>query len=165
MTSRGPIHHEQDVRVRRGVARLTFRDDPNLVPVALDAFECIGPFHAAKLASINIRDNADLLRLCADAKGRGVVSGSTGLRRESLLEWARVADLTTVPGITPPLAALLMACQVTTIDDLRRHTAPALEAKLQRASASLGAVDIVPRPDEIDRWIAHAREYEGAVTV
>ena len=80
--------------------------------------EGLGPVYAEKLKQYGVRSFDDLLKNAATHKGRKEMSAAIGVSEKNLLEWATLADLMRIRGISLAYAVLLAACGVDNTHEL-----------------------------------------------
>jgi predicted flap endonuclease-1-like 5' DNA nuclease len=94
----------------------------------IDDIEGIGPSFAKKLASAKIATTEELLKLCGNPQGRKAVAASTAICEGKLLDWANMADLMRVSGVSTQYSELLKAAGVDTVKELAQRKADNLAA-------------------------------------
>ncbi|MCL6607325.1 MAG: DUF4332 domain-containing protein [Geminicoccaceae bacterium] len=126
--------------------------------------EGIGPTYAAKLEAARIATTADLLKACADPKGRKALAQSTGIDEARLLKWANMADLMRIKGVGKQYAELLEAAGVDTVRELERRVAANLVAKMAEVNAARKLTRAVPAEKMVAGWIEQAKSLPPALT-
>ncbi|BCX16753.1 MAG: ferredoxin [Geminicoccaceae bacterium] len=126
--------------------------------------EGIGPTYAAKLQAANIATTADLLRACADSKGRKALAQSTGIDEARLLKWANMADLMRIKGVGKQYAELLEAAGVDTVKELKQRVPANLAAKMAEVNAARKLTRAVPAEKMVARWIEQAKSLPPALS-
>ena len=126
--------------------------------------EGIGPAFSEKLSSVGIATTDDLLRLCANAKGRADVSEKTGLKTSQLLAWADMADMMRLNGVGPQFSELLKASGVDTVKELRTRNAENLTTKLAEINAEKKLARAVPALSQVSGWIEQAKTTEPLIS-
>ncbi len=126
--------------------------------------EGIGPAYEAKLNEIGISSVEDLLEKGASPKGREEIVGQTGIDHKRVLDWVGMADMFRVKGIASQFAELLKAAGVDTIKELRTRNAENLHKKLTEVNEEKKLTRAVPRLDQVEDFIAQAKELEPRVT-
>ena len=82
----------------------------------------LGPQSAAKLKAVGIRTTDGLLRSAGSAKARKILAAKTGIGEQQLLEWANIAAIMSVKGISTGKAGLIRASgYVFAIDENQGH--------------------------------------------
>lgn len=119
--------------------------------------EGIGPTYAAKLQQAQIATTADLLKACADPKGRKSLAQSTGIEEARLLKWANMADLMRIKGVGKQYAELLEAAGVDTVKELKQRVAKNLAAKMAEINAERKLARAVPAEKMVAGWIEQAK--------
>lgn len=123
----------------------------------IDEIEGIGPAYKEKLAAANIKTTDDLLKHCAEAKGRKSVAEATGLSEKHLLNWSNMADMMRVSGIGPQYAELLEASGVDTVKELQHRNAENLATKMEQINAVKNLANATPASSVIQGWIDQAK--------
>lgn len=126
--------------------------------------EGVGEKFAAKLAEAGIRTTADLLRECADPKGRKATAEKTGFDAAKLLKWANMADLMRLKGVGGEFAELLEAAGVDTVKELKQRDPENLAAKLAEVNEARKLVRRVPGVQSVGGWIEEAKSTEPILT-
>lgn len=126
--------------------------------------EGIGPSYAAKLQTSKIGTTSDLLKACADPKGRKALAQATGIEEGRLLKWANMADLMRIKGVGKQYAELLEAAGVDTVKELKQRVAANLAAKMAEVNASKKLTRAVPAEKMVAGWIEQARSLPPALS-
>jgi len=130
----------------------------------IEEIEGIGPAYGAKLASAGVKSTDDLLRLCANRKGRAAVAESTGISEKLLLGWANKADLMRISGIGPQFSDLLEAAGVDTVKELATRRADNLTVKLGEINAAKKLARTVPVESVVSDWIDKAKGLDPTIS-
>ena len=130
----------------------------------IDDIEGIGPAMKEKLAKVEIQTTDDLLKLCADKKGRASTAESTGCSEKQLLKWANMADLMRVSGVGEEYSELLEAAGVDTIKELRNRNAENLAAAMKATNDEKSLTRTVPSAATLQKWIDHAKTLEPCIS-
>ena len=130
----------------------------------IEEIEGIGPAFASKLAGAQIQTTDDLLKHCADPKGRKSTSESTGIGESQLLKWANMADLMRVSGVGRQYAELLEASGVDTIKELRNRNAENLTAKMKEVNEEKNLANATPADSVVAEWIKQAKNIDPAIS-
>ncbi len=126
--------------------------------------EGIGPAYANKLADAKIRTTNDLLKHCADAKGRLAISLKTGMSERQLLKWVNMADLMRIKGVGSEFSELLEAAGVDTVKELRTRSAENLTAKMREVNADRRLTRSTPSLKSVKKWVTHAGQLVPVIT-
>lgn len=126
--------------------------------------EGIGPTYAAKLEAAQITTTADLLKACADPRGRKALAQATGIDEQRLLKWANMADLMRIKGIGKQYAELLEAAGVDTVKELKQRVAANLAAKMAEVNAARKLTRAVPAAKMVAGWIDQAKTLPPALS-
>lgn len=106
-----------------------------------------------------------LLDAGASKQGREEIAAKTGLDEKKILRWVNMADLFRIKGVAESYSNLLELAGVDTVKELRNRIPANLHAKMVEVAASHeGVVKRVPRLDEVESWVAQAKEMEPKVT-
>jgi predicted flap endonuclease-1-like 5' DNA nuclease len=130
----------------------------------IEEIEGIGPAYAAKLAPAGVKTTRDLLKRCADRKGRKHLAEATAISEKRLLEWANLADLMRIRGIGRQFAELLEAAGVDTVRELRHRKAGNLAEKLSEVQKAKRLTRATPGAVRVQRWIDEAQATEPLIT-
>lgn len=137
---------------------------------SIEVIEGIGSANGKKLRDAGIKTCARLLLTCCDKRGRVAVAEATGIGEGLLLEWANRADLMRVKGVGSEYSDLLEAAGVDTVKELRRRNAENLAVAMVECNAAhmkktkRSIVRRTPALTEVERWIAHAKTLDPAIT-
>ena len=130
----------------------------------IEEIEGIGPSFAQKLAQAEIKTTNDLLKKCADKKGRKVTSEATGIGESQLLKWANMADLMRVSGVGRQFAELLEASGVDTIKELRTRKPDNLAEKMKEVNEKKKVSKTSPATSMVREWVKLAGETDPKIT-
>jgi len=130
----------------------------------IETIEGIGPKFAEALAKAGIKTVEDLLRQCADAKGRDAVAAKTGLTTQQLLKWANMADLMRIHGVGEEYSELLEAAGVDTVKELKTRRADNLTLKMVEINAAKNLTRKLPSQPEVQKWIEQAGKLQPLIT-
>lgn len=119
--------------------------------------EGVGPAYAAELQAAGIATTSDLLKACAEPKGRKALALATGLDEARLLKWANMADLMRIKGVGKQYAELLEASGVDTVKELKQRVPANLAAKMAEVNASRKLTRAVPAEKMVAGWIDQAK--------
>jgi predicted flap endonuclease-1-like 5' DNA nuclease len=124
---------------------------------AVEYIEGIGDSYGARLRRAGIRTTLQLLRACADRKGRREVAEKTGIDEARLLKWANMADLMRIRGIGRQYAELLEAAGVDTVKALQVRDPADLAAKMRQVNGQRRVCRALPPESLLRRWIEQAK--------
>jgi predicted flap endonuclease-1-like 5' DNA nuclease len=125
----------------------------------------IGEVYAQTLHDkLHITTVAELLEITASKKGREEAAATTGIPESLLLRWANMADLFRIKGIAEDFSHLLEICGVDTVKELRNRVPANLHVKLGSVNDAEGYAGRAPRLDEVESWVAQAKELEPKMT-
>ena len=130
----------------------------------IDEIEGIGPAMKEKLATVEIQTTDDLLRLCADKKGRASTSKSTGCSEKQLLKWANMADLMRISGVGEEYSELLEAAGVDTVKELRNRNAENLAVAMKETNEEKNLTRTVPSATTVQKWVDQAKELDPVIS-
>lgn len=125
----------------------------------------IGEVYAANLQeNFNITTVEELLDLGATKKGRQEIADKSGISESLILRWVNMADLFRLKGVAEDFSDLLEKAGVDTVKELRNRVPANLHAKLVDVNEETGRAGRTPRLDEVESWVAQAKEIEPKVT-
>jgi predicted flap endonuclease-1-like 5' DNA nuclease len=125
----------------------------------------IGEVYANNLnANLGISTVEELLELGASKKGREEVAAKTGIAESLILRWCNMADLFRIKGVAETFSHLLEICGVDTVKELRNRVPANLHEKMTGVNEEQGYSGRMPRLDEVESWIAQAKELEPKMT-
>lgn len=116
------------------------------------------------MEAAHIATTADLLKACADPKGRKALAQSTGIDEARLLKWANMADLLRIKGVGEQSAELLEAAGVDRVKELERRVAANLVAEMAEVNAARKQTRAVPAEKMVAGWIEQAESLPPALT-
>lgn len=134
------------------------------MPYKIDEIEGIGPAFREKLSVAKIETTDDLLKLCADPRGRKSVSEKTGVSEKHLLEWSNMADMMRIKGVGPQFAELLEASGVDTVKELRNRNAENLATKMEEINKQKNLANASPAASTIQGWIDQAKSLDPTIS-
>jgi predicted flap endonuclease-1-like 5' DNA nuclease len=133
---------------------------------SIETIEGIGAKHGKALRRAGIRSTGELLKAGGAKKGRKALATESGCTEAQLLEWVNRADLMRVRGVGEEYSDLLEQAGVDTVKELRNRNAANLHTKLHETNQAKKR-RLVRRPPslgEVERWVAHAKELDPAVS-
>ena len=130
----------------------------------IDEIEGIGPAMTEKLSKAEIKTTEDLLKLCADKKGRKSTSEITGCSESQLLKWTNMADLMRISGVGEEFSELLEAAGVDTIKELRNRNAENLANAMKDTNESKKLTRVTPAEKTVQDWIDQAKTLEPLIS-
>ncbi len=119
--------------------------------------EGIGEAYAAKLRTIGIETQEQLLEQGGQPEGRQRIAERTGINPSVILSWLNRADLARVKGIGEEYADLLESGGVDTVSELARRNAKNLCEKLAEVNAAQKLVRNLPSENKVAAWIEQAK--------
>jgi predicted flap endonuclease-1-like 5' DNA nuclease len=134
------------------------------MPDNLIEIEGIGETYATKLAEAGLKTTDDLLAAAGSAAGRDALSEKTGITRTLVLEWVNRADLMRIKGVGSEFSDLLEASGVDTVKELATRVPANLQAKMAEVNAAKDLVRRVPNVNEVEAWIAEAKDMPPIVS-
>lgn len=126
--------------------------------------EGIGPSFATKLRAGGIRSTGQLLSKGGTKKGRKTIAAKCGISEKLVLEWVNRADLMRVKGIGEEYSDLLEHAGVDTVKELAKRRPDNLHAKCVEIARAKKLVRRPPSVREVERWVAHAKTLDPAVS-
>lgn len=125
----------------------------------------IGTEYSGRLSDLRgMMTVEELLEAGASKKGREELAAQTGISESLILRWVNMADLFRINGVAEDFSDLLEAAGVDTVKELRNRVPENLHAKLVEVNEEKGIAGRTPRLDEVESWIAQAKEMEPKVT-
>lgn len=125
----------------------------------------IGEVYAATLSDkLGISTVEELLALAASKKGRVDVADKTGISESLILRWVNMADMFRIKGVAEDFSDLLEKAGVDTVKELRNRVPANLHAKLTEVNEATGKAGRNPTLNEVESWVAQAKEMEPTVT-
>jgi len=128
------------------------------VSYKIEEIEGIGPTYGEKLRAADINNTDQLLKACADPKGRKDTAAKTGLSEQQLLKWANMADLMRISGVGEEYSELLEAAGVDTVKELKMRRPDNLAAKMAEVNETKKLVRQVPSESQVEKWVAQAKD-------
>jgi hypothetical protein len=125
--------------------------EPPLAPAApsdLASLIVIGPERAAGLLSHDVATPADLVVKCTTLTGASVAAASVGVKLDTMLRWARVAELMRLPNMKPAHINALTLGGLDSLAALRGVMPAKIAAVLQDWLSDASA----PSADTIGAW-------------
>lgn len=116
----------------------------------------LGPQSASKLKSIGIRTTDGLLKNAGSAKARKILAAKTGLSEPQLLEWANIAAIMSVKGISTGKAGLIRASGVNTVRELAMRNPGRLAQTMRDINDKKKLVRVLPSEKSLARLIENA---------
>jgi predicted flap endonuclease-1-like 5' DNA nuclease len=130
----------------------------------LEDIEGIGPVYAKTLAGLGLLTTDDVLRACADPKGRQGLAEATGISEKLILRWVNQADLFRIKGVGEQYADLLEAAGVDTVPELAQRRADNLAKKMVEVNEQKKRVRRPPAESQVAAWIEQAKSLPRVVT-
>ncbi len=130
----------------------------------LTQIEGIGEVYAQKLQAVGIETVEALLEKGSTPKGRQELEEQAGIGGQLILKWVNRADLFRIKGIGEEYADLLEAAGVDTVPDLARRNPENLYQALQAVNEERKLVRRLPTLEQVNGWIAQAKELPRIVT-
>lgn len=116
----------------------------------------LGPQSAAKLKAVGIRTTDGLLRSAGSAKARKILAAKTGIGEQQLLEWANIAAIMSVKGISTGKAGLIRASGVNTVRELAMRNPGRLAQAMRDINDKKKLVRVLPSEKSLARLIENA---------
>ena len=126
--------------------------------------EGIGKVYSRKLISVGVNTVEDLLEKCKDRAGRKSFSNETGIDEGRLLEWANMADLFRIKGVSSQYAELLVAAGVDTVKELRQRNADNLLSKMKEINARKKMVRQMASLNRVKSFIEQAKILDPVIS-
>lgn len=119
--------------------------------------------HAQVLQEAGITTSDKLLEKGADVKGRKAIAGMLELEAKDITRWFNQADLYRIKGVGKKYADLLERAGVDTVPELAVRKAENLYAKLKSVAEAEDLVTNLPTPENVEDWVAQAKELPRAL--
>jgi ribosomal protein S13 len=116
------------------------------------------------IKELGLKTVESLLVAGASKKGRQEIAEKTGLDEKKILRWVNMADLFRIKGVAEDYSNLLELAGVDTVKELRNRVPANLHAKIVETNERIKLVKKLPRLDEVESWVAMAKELEPKVT-
>ncbi len=120
--------------------------------------EGIGPVYGEKLEVVGIEDTMQLLERCKTPTDRTKLEEETGIGHALILEWANLADLMRISGISEEYSDLLEEAGVDTVKELATRNAQNLYEALKKVNEEKNLVRRLPSLEDVTGWITQAGE-------
>jgi hypothetical protein len=127
------------------------------VGVALEFVEWLDAESCSRLGRAGVTSTDQLLAAAAMAESRAALSRACAVEPETLVRWARLADLMRLPGMRDQHAVLLEAAGIGTVIDLRGRDAAAFVRELRRLNVALTIARSLPSESQVAQWIRDAQ--------
>jgi hypothetical protein len=114
------------------------------------------------LHASGIYDAGQLLAATGQLHARAQLAARLNLDAETMLEFARCADLMRIPGLNAQHVDLLMLVGVDTVTELRRRIPENLYVRLL-AVAARKKLQPIPTLDNVRGWVSQAKQLARAV--
>lgn len=119
--------------------------------------------HAQVLQEAGITTSDKLLEKGADVKGRKAIASMLELEAKDITRWFNQADLYRIKGVGKKYADLLERAGVDTVPELAVRKAENLYAKLKSVAEAEDLVTNLPTPENVEDWVAQAKELPRAL--
>lgn len=124
---------------------------------ALTALDGIDPAHADKLRQAGIRSTRHLLEHGQTEADQQTLSRLTGLPREQIEHWTRLADLFRIQGVGNEYARLLTAAGVGSVFELALREPVRLRQEITAHNLEMKLVQTLPSERTVLHWVEQAR--------
>ncbi len=118
----------------------------------------------SKLAGKGIKNSDQLLEAAAEAKRRKALAKELEMDQRVLLELANRADLSRVKGVAGVYSDLLEQAGVDTVKELATRRPDNLHAKIVAVNEERKLSGKVPRPEDVESWVAQAKDLPKLLT-
>lgn len=126
------------------------------MPFDLKSIKGIGVETEKKLTEVSIGDVSKLRKVTETPKKREELSKEIKISTANLYTWSKQAELMKVDGISGDNAALLVACGIRNIEDLKNVDGKSLQNFIDTVGTKLIDVKEIPTLKEIDDWRSNA---------
>jgi predicted flap endonuclease-1-like 5' DNA nuclease len=133
-------------------------------PLPISKLRGVPPATRLKLKGRRITTCAQLLLAAAKAEQRAILAAATGIDAVTLLSLVRRADMARIKGIGTVFGLMLEELGVVCIEQLARQQPVMLHAALRRYNLAERLARRSPTPEEVESWIADARQLPILVT-
>lgn len=117
-------------------------------PFLLKDFRDVNTENVEKLAAVGIKNVKQMLKKGKTEKGRQILSESTGIPREGILELVKLSDLARIPGVKGIRARLYYDAGVDTVEKSAEWDPEELRTMLIEFVEKTGFEGIAPLPAE-----------------
>lgn len=124
----------------------------------LDQIKGLDEESLQKLQEAGIDSSEALLDKAGSPDGRKALVAETGVDVKALLGWLNRADLFRVNGVGRQFADLLEVAGVDTVPELAQRKAENLHKKMQKVNEEQKVITKLPRLDQVEDWVAQAKE-------
>ncbi len=130
----------------------------------IEEVEGIGPAFGEKLIAAGCTKTDELLEMGCSKKGRAEIAAKTGIGESQILKWVNMVDLFRIKGVAGEYAELLECSGVDTVKELATRNAENLAAKMEEVNVEKKLTRRVPTLDNVNDWVAQAKELPPKVT-
>ena len=130
----------------------------------IEKIEGIGPVYGEKLRGVGITTVEALLEAAASPKGRQELAEKTEITEKLILEWANLADLFRIKGVSEEYSDLLEEAGVDTVVELARRNPENLYNALKEINDEKKLVRALPGPNQVKSWVEQAKELPRVMT-
>ncbi len=130
----------------------------------IEKIEGIGPAYGEKLRGVGITTVEALLEAAASPKGRQELAEKTEITEKLILEWANLADLFRIKGVSEEYSDLLEEAGVDTVVELARRNPENLYNALKEINDEKKLVRALPGPNQVKSWVEQAKELPRVMT-
>ena len=130
----------------------------------IEKIEGIGPAYGEKLRGVGITTVEALLEAAASPKGRQELAEKTEITEKLILEWANLADLFRIKGVSEEYSDLLEEAGVDTVVELARRNPENLYNSLKEINDEKKLVRALPGPNQVKSWVEQAKELPRVMT-
>ncbi len=124
----------------------------------------LGPQAAVKLKTAGIRTTEGLLKNAGSVKARKMLSAKTGIGEQTLLDWANIALLMSIKGISTAKAGLVRAAGVSTVRELAMRNPGRLAQAMKDVNDKRKLVRVLPSKESVERMIEYAGKVPNKIT-
>lgn len=126
----------------------------------IEKIEGIGKSIGNFLRSIGVKTTLDLLDKCSTDEGVQHVAKTSEVIESVVRQWVSMADLMRIPDVGGQYAELMVASEITSVQDLSEASAQELTEKMKTVNARERRIpDSIPLPDvnQVKHWIKDAK--------
>jgi len=124
----------------------------------LNEIEGIGEVYRQRIEAAGISSTEKLLEAGSTPKGRKDLAEKAGVSDKLLLKWINNSDLFRIKGVGQEYADLLEQAGVDTVPELAQRKPENLHQKMTELNEQKKLVRKLPTLDQVQSWVAQAKE-------
>jgi predicted flap endonuclease-1-like 5' DNA nuclease len=130
----------------------------------IEEIEGIGDALGKKLRAAGVNNTDKLLENTKTPAQRKNLASDADVSPKLILKFANMADLFRISGVGQEFAELLEAAGVDTVPALARRNAANLTTKMEEINEEKKLTRRTPKQEEVEKWIAQAKDLPRALT-